>query len=121
LLLLSDILRAQQFVEAELGPLAKNDSVANRLRETLLAWLATGSVVSAAALLEVHENTIRNRLRQAEDMLGIVIHQRRTELQVALRIARVLRAHEHPDAQFASGLGQSLLMSDGESLWDSSA
>lgn len=119
-LLLSDPARARRFVEAELGPLANDDSVANRLRETLLAWLATGSHVSAAAQLRVHENTVRNRLRQAEEILGVALHQRRIELEVALRIERVLHAHEHPQGQFAPGRERPLLMSDGESLWTSS-
>jgi len=116
-LLLRDTARARQFVEAELGRLAANDSVAARLRETLLTWLATGSHVSAAALLQVHENTIRNRVRQAEELLGVALHQRRIELQVALRLERVLHAHEHPQGEFAPGRGRPLLMSDGESSW----
>jgi DNA-binding PucR family transcriptional regulator len=120
-LLLRDTARARQFVESELGTLASNDAVAKRLRETLLTWLATGSHVSAAALLDVHENTIRNRLRQAEEMLGVALHQRRIELQVALRLERVLHAHEHPQGEFAPGRGRPLLVSDGESPWGASS
>jgi hypothetical protein len=120
-LLLRDTARARQFVEAELGRLAANDSLAARLRETLLTWLATGSHVSAAALLQVHENTIRNRVRQAEELLGVALHQRRIELQVALRLERVLHAHEHPQGEFAPGRGRPLLVSDGEPSWSSSA
>ena len=90
-LLLSDEARARSFVAAELGPLSASDTLARRLRETLLTWLATGSHVSAASLLGVHENTVRNRIRQAEELLGASLLQRRTELQVALRLERVLK------------------------------
>jgi DNA-binding PucR family transcriptional regulator len=47
--------------------------------------------VSAAALLGVHENTVRNRVRRAEELLprGVTL-QRRTELQVALRLVLAL-------------------------------
>ncbi|MBA2349228.1 MAG: helix-turn-helix domain-containing protein [Solirubrobacterales bacterium] len=93
-LLLTDEVRAARFVSDELGRLAEQDTLARRLRETLLAWLSTSSHVSAAATLGVHENTIRNRIRQAEELLDAPLATRRTELQVALRLERVLRA-EH--------------------------
>jgi PucR-like helix-turn-helix protein/diguanylate cyclase with GGDEF domain len=91
-LLLKDEDRAREFVAEELGQLASADPQAQRLRETLLAWLATGSHVSAAAVLGVHENTVRNRIRTAEDVLGTSLLPRRTELQVALRLGNVLNA-----------------------------
>jgi sugar diacid utilization regulator len=96
-LLLNDEQRARDFVAEELGQLAANDPQAARLRETLLAWLATGSHVSAAAMLGVHENTVRNRIRAAEDILGASLLPRRTELQVALRLGSVLSGL-HPDS-----------------------
>ncbi len=89
-LLLSDEARARTFLSAELGRLAGGGEAGARLRETLLTWLDTGSHVSAAALLSVHENTVRNRIRAAEDLLGAPLLGRRTELQVALRLERVL-------------------------------
>jgi sugar diacid utilization regulator len=91
-LLLNDEQRARDFVADELGQLAADDPQAARLRETLVAWLATGSHVSAAAMLGVHENTVRNRIRAAEDILGSSLLPRRTELQVALRLGSVLNA-----------------------------
>jgi sugar diacid utilization regulator len=91
-LLLSDEQRARSFLADELGGLASSDPTTMRLRETLLAWLATGSHVSAAAMLGVHENTVRNRIRSAEEILGAPLLPRRTELQVALRLERVLSA-----------------------------
>jgi hypothetical protein len=98
-LLLADEPRARDFVAAELGPLSASDTLARRLRETLLTWLATGSHVSAASLLGVHENTVRNRIRQAEELLGASLLQRRTELQVALRLERVLKLADEAPAQ----------------------
>jgi hypothetical protein len=112
-LLLRDMPRAREFVEAELGRLAANDSLAARLRETLLTWLVTGSHVSAAARLGVHENTIRNRVHQAEELLGVALHQRPIELQVALRLERLL--HAHGQGEFAPGRGQPLLLEEGHS------
>lgn len=94
-LLLRDEDSARRFVEEELGPLSGSDDRATRLRETLLAWLAAGSHVSAAAALQLHEHTVRNRIREAEELLPEPIMQRRAELQVALRLRRVLS----PDAR----------------------
>jgi sugar diacid utilization regulator len=91
-LLLNDEERARAFLADELGRLGAQEPGAARLRETLLAWLATGSHVSAAAMLRVHENTVRNRIRAAEALLGTPLMGRRTELQVALRLERVLNA-----------------------------
>ena len=90
-LLLADPDRARRFVTAELGELAGPDPRLRLIRESLLVWLSTGSHVSAASRLGVHENTVRNRVRQAEELLpdGVTL-QRRTELQVALRLRRAL-------------------------------
>jgi hypothetical protein len=93
-MLLGDEQRARGFLADELGRLAAPDVGARRLRETLLAWLATGSHVSAAAMLGVHVNTVRKRIRAAEAMLGGSLLGRRIELQVALRLERVLSASD---------------------------
>jgi DNA-binding PucR family transcriptional regulator len=100
-LLLADESRARRFVIEELGPLAGSDPRLARIRETLLVSLSTGTHVGAAALLGVHENTVRNRIRQAEEMLPGAMTGRRTELQVALRLERVLGrgAVGHPHAE----------------------
>ncbi|WP_320669494.1 PucR family transcriptional regulator [Patulibacter defluvii] len=91
-LLVDDPIRAAAFVDGVLGPLAGTDERATRLRETVAAWVSSGSHVGAAALQEVHEHTIRNRLKQAEEALGHPIGPRRTELAVALRLRRLLAA-----------------------------
>jgi DNA-binding PucR family transcriptional regulator len=89
-LLLESPERARAFVALTLGPLAGADERGVRLRETIEAWLEAGSHVGAAALLEIHEHTVRNRLRQVEELLGVTLPARRTELAVALRLHRVL-------------------------------
>jgi sugar diacid utilization regulator len=101
-LLLADEARARDFIADELGCLGTADSSCGRLRETLLAWLATGSHVSAAALLGVHENTVRNRVRAAEELLGTPLLGRRTELQMALRLERVLSPPSDADIAAAA-------------------
>lgn len=91
ILLLQNHELARTFVEAELGPLAQHTNEAARLRETLEASFRFGSHVAAAEHLQLHEHTVRNRLHKAEVMLGHSLHERRTELQVAIRLFRLLR------------------------------
>ncbi len=79
-----------RFVEDQLGPLTADDDEMRRLRETLSAWYETGGNVSAAAVLGVHEHTVRNRLRRAEELLDSPVNQRRLELQTALRLFPLL-------------------------------
>ncbi|WP_354698010.1 hypothetical protein DSM112329_03670 [Paraconexibacter sp. AEG42_29] len=89
-LLLADESLAREFVLAELGSFAGTGERPARLRETIEAWLQTGSHVGAAAVLAVHEQTVRNRLRAVEDEIGSTMLSRRTELAIALRLHRVL-------------------------------
>jgi PucR-like helix-turn-helix protein/diguanylate cyclase with GGDEF domain len=90
ILLMRDPSQAQQFVERELGPLSGNTVEAARLRETLEASFRFGSHVAAAEHLQLHEHTVRNRLHKAEELLGHTLSERRTELQVAARLMRLL-------------------------------
>lgn len=90
-LLMRDLPRARAFVAAELGPLAEATDQALRLRETLEASYRWGSHVTAAEHLHLHEHTVRNRLLKTAQLLGRPLQERRTELQVALRLARLLR------------------------------
>jgi sugar diacid utilization regulator len=92
ILLMSDPRRARTFVRAELGELGADDEVAARLRETVEASHRFGSHVTTAAHLHLHEHTVRNRLQKAAELLGRPLTERRTELQVALRLARLLVA-----------------------------
>lgn len=93
---LADLGAARRFVAHELRGLMVDDTAAARLRETLLVWFETGSHVSTAAKLELHEHSVRNRLRRAEELIGHPLTNHRIELQVALRLYRIVSAGE-PD------------------------
>jgi len=59
-----------------------------RLSETLSAWLRTrGNVVEVAALLEVHPQTVRNRMHQLGRLFGdrLADPEDRFEMEIALR------------------------------------
>jgi PucR C-terminal helix-turn-helix domain len=90
ILLLRDPDRARGFVHTELGRLAEATPEAARLRETLDASFRLGTHVAAAEHLGLHEHTVRNRLHRAEAHLGRPLQERRTELQIALRLMRLL-------------------------------
>ncbi|MGE4427272.1 MAG: helix-turn-helix domain-containing protein [Solirubrobacteraceae bacterium] len=81
---------ARDFAAVELAALADDSPAADRLRGTLSAFLETGSLVGAAARLGVHQHTVRNRVRQAEGLLGFTLPSRRTELELALRLRAML-------------------------------
>jgi hypothetical protein len=88
--LCADTERARALAQAELGPLATGDDGAERLRETLRAYLACGENQQAAAhRLGVHQKTVAYRLRQAEGLLGRRIGERRAELEASLLLHRV--------------------------------
>lgn len=95
-LLLADPSLARDFATLELGSLGEESTTAARLRETLLVFLETGSQVGAASRLKVHEHTIRNRVRQAEELLGFSLASRRTELELALRLREILGPPDDP-------------------------
>jgi hypothetical protein len=78
---------ARALVNNVLGTALEHGLLTTRVRETLDAWLVTGSYVGAAALLGVHEQTVRQRLHRLEEALGQSLHGRRTELHVALRLS----------------------------------
>ncbi|MBS1675994.1 MAG: helix-turn-helix domain-containing protein [Actinobacteria bacterium] len=79
---------ARAFLAHELGGIDDDSPTSLRLRETLLAWFACEqNAASAAARLGVHQQTVANRLRTAEEILGHVsIGSRRLELELALRL-----------------------------------
>lgn len=87
----ADAEHAREFVATELGPLAGRDDTARRLAGTLRVYLEeNASPRRAAHRLGVHENTIANRVRAAEELLGGPVEERTAELLVALRLAGVL-------------------------------
>ncbi|KAA1421721.1 hypothetical protein F0U44_05460 [Nocardioides humilatus] len=83
------------FVRRELGPLARDDAATSRLRATVLAFLESG-MDAAAARLAIHRNTVRYRLRQAEELLGRPVSERRRELELALLCSGVMAPRADP-------------------------
>lgn len=71
--------------------LAPLDSVSagqrERLAETLLAWLLSGSnVPDVAVRLHIHPQTVRYRLRQLEKLFGDALHDPQTRLDLILAL-----------------------------------
>jgi DNA-binding PucR family transcriptional regulator len=92
---------ARGLVSSVLGTALERGLLTSRVRETLEAWLVTGSYVGAAAQLGVHEQTVRQRLHRLEEALGQSLHSQRTELHVALRIS-MLALPQYSAAEDAS-------------------
>lgn len=81
---------AREFVEHELGALSGEDDSTRRLAVTLHTYLEElASPRRTAHRLGVHENTVKNRIRAAEEILGHSPQQRVGELLLALRLARL--------------------------------
>jgi len=55
--------------------------------------IASPTAASAAATLGVHQQTVANRLRAAEERLGHSVGSRRVELEIALRLRAALDGH----------------------------
>jgi DNA-binding PucR family transcriptional regulator len=90
-LLVGDLTRARAFVGGQLGALASAAEPAQRLRDTLLAFLAFGgSATRAAKDLYVHQNTVAYRVKRAEELLGRKVSDGPIELTCALKLAAVL-------------------------------
>lgn len=103
-LAVQDERRARGFVEHELGGLSGDDARSKILRHTLRTYLGTGqNASSAAALLDVHERTIANRIKAIEERLGLSVATRSSELDTALRLEQLL-AEPSPPAGTGSPL-----------------
>lgn len=84
-LLALDTSRSRRFVSAKLGPLAMQGEAEARLRATLLTFLAHGgSHVRAARQMHVHQNTVYQRIRRAEEILGRKVNRNDLDLHAAL-------------------------------------
>lgn len=87
-MLSTDIERACWFVGEELGALAADDPVAADLRSTLLCYFDCGSnLVTTAARLHRHRNTVVHRLRKIEKLLGHPISERAQRTHAAVTLA----------------------------------
>jgi sugar diacid utilization regulator len=77
-----------RFVTSVLADLAAPSTLAHRLRTTLGAFYAANcNYRAAAARLDLHHNTVRYRLTQAEHMMGRTHDDRRLETELALHLA----------------------------------
>jgi DNA-binding PucR family transcriptional regulator len=90
-LLACDLPRARTFVADRLGALVEADEAAERLRETVLAFLVSGgSARRVGEQLFVHPNTVAHRITKAEEKLGHGVRQSPVELECALMLAATL-------------------------------
>ncbi|MGO8772320.1 MAG: PucR family transcriptional regulator [Mycobacterium sp.] len=90
--------QARAFVECELGALAARDDTTRRLAATVRTYLdENGSRARTAKRLNVHENTVSYRLRQAEEILGKPVDKRTLELRVALTLADLVGETPEPN------------------------
>jgi DNA-binding PucR family transcriptional regulator len=91
----ADLDEARAFVLRELGPLATADDESSRIAATLRVYYEEGaSLERAAKRLGVHKNTVNNRVRRARELLGERLDQRPVEVQVALRLAHLVRTDD---------------------------
>ena len=82
---------ARAFVEHELHGIEDDSTASQRIRETIAAYFAAEhNAASAAAVLGIHQQTVANRLRAAEERLGHPVSSRRIELETALRLRATL-------------------------------
>ncbi|MGB3473795.1 MAG: helix-turn-helix domain-containing protein [Mycobacterium sp.] len=80
--------RAAEFVATKLGPLAADNSSAERLRETLRVFLDEAeNAPRAAARLHAHRNTVLQRVARATELLGYPPSTRRLAVELALELA----------------------------------
>jgi hypothetical protein len=95
LLIFADEELAAALRAARLAPLQRlRPAQQNRLAETLLIWLQHGCNANEVALqVHVHPQTVRYRLRQADDLFGDQLRDpdRRFELEIALRARQMLQ------------------------------
>jgi hypothetical protein len=82
---------ARSFIAHELRGIDDDSTASMRIRETILAYFAAEqNAASAAAALGIHQQTVANRLRAAEERLGHPVVSRRVELETALRLRACL-------------------------------
>lgn len=84
-MLLDDLPGARRMVARTLGELAANTRAAQRMRETLLAFVQDReSYVATAARLHLHKNTVKYRIDRALEARGKPLHAEQLDLQLAL-------------------------------------
>ncbi len=90
-LLCADLEHTRMLVQTALGPLARADEHAERLRETLRAFLSTGSSYTATAeLLSLHKNSVKYRVAKAQELRGGSLEAERFDIELALVACQLL-------------------------------
>ncbi|HET6167344.1 MAG TPA: helix-turn-helix domain-containing protein [Marmoricola sp.] len=90
-LLAGNVDLTRDLVRSALGPLAADDEGAERLRETLLAFLTEkGSYVATADVVHLHKNTVKYRVDKAVEARGRPLDDDRFNLELALIACRWL-------------------------------
>ena len=73
--------------------------LAQQAQGAVAAYLDEGASHSRAAKrLGIHENTVRYRIRQAEELLGRPVDEQTLDLRVALKLADVVRGEQSSPA-----------------------
>jgi hypothetical protein len=122
LLIFSDEELAGALRSARLAPLHRlRPAQQDRLAETLLAWLQHGGNTNEVALrVHVHPQTVRYRLRQADELFGDQLRDPdgRFELEIALRARQMLKDERpgEPDERSVSLGGPAISLSDAVAL-----
>ena len=99
-LLSEDEAAAHRFVADELDDLVAAEERADRTGDILLVWLTHRLAGARRVPSGVHENTVRLRIRYAEQVMPHGLAERRTEVLTALRLRQMLG----PQATRACGL-----------------
>jgi DNA-binding PucR family transcriptional regulator len=90
-LLAADLDAARRLVESALGPLAADTEQAERLRDTLLTFLAEkGSYTATSERLHLHKNTVKYRVDRAVEERNRPLDDERLDLELALIACRWL-------------------------------
>ncbi|WP_228709199.1 PucR family transcriptional regulator [Amycolatopsis keratiniphila] len=90
-LVAADTAAVATWVRTVLGALADDDEQHRRMRETVWAYLSSGSsLMLASQELHLHKNTIQYRLRKAEQARGRPLAEGRIDVEVALLACRLL-------------------------------
>lgn len=96
-LAMSDIGAARTYVEEELGPLLLLERRAGRLLSTLEQYLVhRGNARATGAAMGIHQQTVAQRVRAAEERLGVSLDDRAFEIELAIRLRRRMQ-RESPD------------------------
>lgn len=90
-MLCSDLDAAAVWVAEALGRLGEATEYAARMRETIrMFYLHGASHKAAATALHVHPNTVKYRVRKAEESLGRPLQENRSDIELAVSICHWL-------------------------------